>query len=129
MQRTIMIVDDESIIRQSFVDWFEDREWITIEAESGEQALEILKTETIDCAIVDIRMGGINGEAFIREAGKNRNGVVFVICTGSPEYSIPPDLLKLSFVFKDVFRKPVVEFAELEQALLWLIEQNKARVI
>ncbi len=38
--KTVLIVDDETFIRQSFVDYFEDHLWETIEATSGEHALE-----------------------------------------------------------------------------------------
>ena len=42
LSKTVLIVDGEMIIRQSFADYFEDRLWYPIEAESGERALEKL---------------------------------------------------------------------------------------
>lgn len=121
MKRTVLIIDDEEFIRRSFADWFGDRQWIPFESESGEQALEILKTESPNCAIVDIRMGGMNGNDFIREASRKKPDMVFVICTGSPDYFIPDDLLALPNVSEKVFRKPVTSFVELEETLLKLI--------
>lgn len=119
--KTVLIVDDEAFIRQSFFDYFEDRLWRPLEAESGEQALDILEKESPHGAIVDIRMGGMDGNTFIREAYHKKAATAFVICTGSPEYEVPEDLLELPVVSANVFRKPVTDLARLERELLRLI--------
>jgi len=123
--RTILIVDDETFIRQSFADFFEDQLWHILEAESGEQGLEILENESPQAAIVDIRLGRMDGNAFIREASRRKPEISFVICTGSPEYDIPEDILNLPSVSPHIFRKPVTDMAELEKALLELIRNKK----
>lgn len=120
--KTVLIVDDEINIRQSFADYFEDKLWHTLQAESGEQALAMLEKESPDCAIVDIRMGGMDGDTFIREASGKWPKMAFVVCTGSPEYvDIPADLRKLTSVSHHVFRKPMTNMAELEEEFLQLI--------
>ena len=124
--QSVLIVDDEESIRQSFVDYFEDRLWRTLQGESGEQALELLGTESPDGAIVDIRLGGMDGNAFIRAAHGKKPNMVFVICTGSPLYIVPDDLLSLPSVSKHLFKKPVSDITEMETELLRLIaSQNK----
>lgn len=119
--KTILIIDDEEIVRESFAYHFEDRLWRCIMAESGEEALDILEEASPHCAIVDIRMGGMDGNAFIREAHLKRPQMVCVICTGSPEYVIPDDVRKLPTVSNLVFNKPVTKMAELEGELLRLM--------
>ena len=42
---TILILDDEYVVRQSFVDYFEDSLWRVVQAETAEQALDLLETE------------------------------------------------------------------------------------
>jgi len=118
---TILIVDDEIFIRQSFCDYFEDQLWRTILAESGEQALEILEQESPDAAVVDIRMGGMDGDAFILKAHKIKPEMAFVICTGSPEYYIPDALREVSTVSRQLFKKPLTDLSRLEEELLRLI--------
>jgi YesN/AraC family two-component response regulator len=119
--KTVLIVDDEAIIRQSFVDYFEDRLWRPLQAEGGERALELMQVESPDGVVVDIRLKGMDGDDFIREAYRKKPKTAFVICTGSPEYDIPADLLKLSGVSEHIFRKPVTDMAELEKTLIRLI--------
>lgn len=124
--KTILFVDDEIYIRQSFADYFEDNNWITLQAESGEAALDILEKESPDGAVVDIRMGGMDGDLFIRKALEKKPNMGFVICTGSPEYSIPVDLMEQSCVSDCLFRKPVTNMTALERELLMVIEKMQA---
>jgi DNA-binding NtrC family response regulator len=120
--KTVLIIDDEQIIRESFAYYFEDRLWHCVMAESGEEALKILDETSPHCAIVDIRMGGMDGNSFIREAYLKKPRMACVICTGSPEYDIPDDVRNLPNVSKLVFNKPVRKMSELEQELLRLLE-------
>ena len=125
--KTVLIVDDETFVRQSLVDYFEDRLWRTLAAESGERALEILDGESPSGAIVDIRLGGMDGNTFIRRATVKRPDLVFVICTGSPEYEVPADLLALPCVCNTIHRKPVINISDLELALTKTIANLQGR--
>ncbi len=122
-EKTILLVDDETNIRQSFADYFEDNLWIALQAENGEQALELLETQSPDGAVVDIRMGGMDGHAFIRSAYTKKPDMGFIICTGSPEYDVPADLKEKMRVSNTLFRKPVANMEELEQTLTSLIDE------
>ncbi len=113
-------MDDEPFVRDSLVDYFEDCLWTVFCSGLEDEALDIIKNNKIDCAIVDIRMAGIGGDQFIREANKLSDKIGFVVCTGSPEYEIPSDLTALSNVSKIIFSKPVTELDKLEQELLTL---------
>ncbi len=104
---SVLIIDDDAAIRQSFGDYFEDQDFTVLSAESGEEALEILMTESPNAAIVDVRMKGMSGVDFIQNAYPQKLDCVFLICTGSPEYRLPDDLLKLNRVSSTVFQKPV----------------------
>ncbi len=121
--KTILILDDEEVIREAFTNYFEDNLWIPLQAESAEDALSLLKTETPSAAVVDIRLPDMSGGDFIREALLFNPEMVFVICTGSPEYLVPVDLQTEVQVSQQIFRKPVTKLFELEAELLSLIEE------
>lgn len=125
---TILIIDDEKFVRQSIADYFEDQLWQTLQAESGEQALELLEEESPDCAVVDIRLQGMDGNEFIREAYKKMPNMAVVICTGSPDYYPPKDLSERPLVSDRMFIKPVSDMAELEKELLRIISRAKNRL-
>lgn len=122
---TILILDDDTAVRESFVDYFEDCMWRTIQARSAEEAIKLLEKESPVAALVDIRLPGMSGTDFIRTVYKKKPGMAIVICTGSLEYVVPPDLLKLPSVSSQLFRKPVAGLADMEKELLRVIEDMK----
>jgi len=67
-RRAILVVEDESLLRMMAVDLFEDAGFRVIEASTGDEAAEFLKSENvIDCLFTDIEMPGtINGIALAR---------------------------------------------------------------
>lgn len=111
---TLIIVDDEAGIRQGYKDYFEDRSWTVIEAESGEEALELLSEKLADIAIVDIRMNGMDGISFIKEAQLYFPYLKYVISTGSSGYEFPEDLFKSEMVSKNVIMKPISDMKVIE---------------
>ena len=121
--RSVLILDDEQAVRESFADYFEDRLWYPIQAESAEEALELLENESPPGAVVDVRLPGMDGNDFIREVIRRKILMAFVVCTGSPEYMVPPDLLKLSCVSSRLFKKPVTHMAAMENELYRIIER------
>lgn len=122
---TVLILDDEDVVRESLAYYFEDRGWRVLSAASGEEALDVLAREPVDCAVVDVRLPGMDGSEFVRRATVTHSGTVFVFCTGSPDYHMPESLSALPCVGETVFHKPIRDIAALAQALLQLVEQLK----
>lgn len=124
--RTILILDDESAVRDSFVDYFEDHDWEVVQAESAEQAVALLEKRSVDAAVVDVRLPGKNGNDFIRTVLPRVQNTVFVICSGSPEYFIPADLEGIPCMSKTLFKKPVNRIGDLEQEILRIMDRMAA---
>ncbi len=121
--QTVLIIDDDDAVRESLADFFEDQGWRVLATPSAEDALDILASEMPSCAVVDIRLPGIDGNEFIRETFRMNMSIPCVICTGSPEYQPPDDIAPLPQVFEKVFIKPVADLKELESALCQHIEK------
>ena len=121
--KTILILDDEPLVRQSLADHFEDNLWRPVQAGSGESALELLEKERPVAAIVDIRLPGMSGDRFIRESIQRKILKAIVICTGSPEYILHPDLMEMSCVSNHLFKKPVFDLEELEKEVLRVLDR------
>ena len=120
----VLIVDDELFVRQSFADFLEDNLWEPVQAESGEAALGILNEQSIPAAIVDIRLEGMPGEVFIRKALPLYCSMIFIICTGSPEYKIPADLLESGRVSPLIFNKPVSRLSDIVDEIRRMLSQT-----
>ncbi len=113
----VLILDDDEAVRRSLVCYFEDSGWRVLAAVTGEDALGILADEDPAGAVVDMRLPGMNGNEFIGIAVQRRPEMVYVICTGSPEYAPPESISSLPQVSNRQFSKPVTNLAELQQAL------------
>ena len=119
----ILIVDDEETIRRSLVAYLEDEGFKIIATESGEEGLKILSKETIDVVIVDIRLAGIDGTAFIEQAHQMLPHIVFLICTGSVEFKLPEGLKNIGIKNEHIFRKPVTDLSALTEAIKNSLEE------
>lgn len=121
----ILVLDDDTSVRQSLADFLEDHGCTPVAAESAEQALALVAAEPVAAAVVDIRLGGMSGDAFIREANRLWPSLVFVVCTGSPGYAIPGDLAGLPQVSPTMFRKPLLSMEPLLDDIMRLLQERK----
>ena len=128
--KSILILDDESVLRNAFAAYFEDCLWQTYQAGSAEEALKMLEKITPSAATVDIRLPHMDGDEFIREACLLKPTMAFVICTGSPEYFVPTDLQAYKQVSNQIFKKPMTRLNDLQneiERIIGEIEKNESK--
>lgn len=113
----ILIVDDEPAVRMSLRGYLCDRGFNVHLSESAEDALKLLETQTIDVAIVDIRLEGMDGNTFILKAHEERPLLKFLIYTGSSQYVLVPALVEIGISNADVFRKPLKDMSVIVDAV------------
>jgi two-component system response regulator HydG len=87
---SIMIVDDERIIRESFLHWFEKYGHKVDAAASGPEALEKLEKTPFDLLFVDIKMPGMDGIELLGRVKEEYPETLVVIITayGSIESAV-----------------------------------------
>ncbi|AOY95452.1 sigma-54-dependent Fis family transcriptional regulator [Cupriavidus sp. USMAA2-4] len=64
----ILIVDDDAAFRGSLAEMLQDLGHVVLQAEATDAGLHRLRTENVDAAIVDLRLPGEDGLAFLRRA-------------------------------------------------------------
>jgi diguanylate cyclase (GGDEF)-like protein len=77
----ILIIDDDSCIRNSIHEFIGMAGYKSFETSSAEEALEILKTNTIHVVITDIRLPGMNGLE-LTDLIKNSYDTDVIVITG-----------------------------------------------
>lgn len=78
-QTTIMVVDDDRLILFSLANGLRAAGYTVIEADSGEQALELCADITPELAILDMRMPGLSGLDVARWLRENTStGFIFL---------------------------------------------------
>ena len=80
-QTRILVVDDESIVRESLHDWFSGLGYEVVTAGSGEEALEILRRQAVGIMLADLVMPGMDGIQLMTEAKKIVPTISAVIIT------------------------------------------------
>ncbi|HIJ54998.1 MAG TPA: response regulator [Deltaproteobacteria bacterium] len=103
--RAILIVDDEAQIRNAFKMAFEQVGYSTYLAESGEEALDVLKTNNIHVMYLDLRLPGMNGLDLCRQIRKDQPISIIYAVTGYASIFELRDCREAGF--DDYFAKPV----------------------
>ncbi|WP_421900239.1 sigma-54-dependent transcriptional regulator [Maridesulfovibrio sp.] len=79
--KNVLIVDDEPSLRLLIRAVLESDGWNVHEAQSGEQALEMLPGLTLNAALIDMRMEGIDGMALLKELNTIMPGLPVIMLT------------------------------------------------
>jgi DNA-binding NtrC family response regulator len=116
-RRRVLIVDDEESIRRSLKAYLEDEGYEVVDVGKGEEGLNALAQEPADVAIVDMRLPGMDGNAFVEQAHKLLPGMTFFIYTGSVGYKPPLSLQAIGVGEQHVFKKPLGDIAKLVDAM------------
>jgi PAS domain S-box-containing protein len=81
--RTILVVEDEAIVRMLLVDGLEEQGYTVLEAENGNVALTIVgSSEQIDLLVTDVGLPGINGRQLAETARLLRPDLKVLFLTG-----------------------------------------------
>jgi diguanylate cyclase (GGDEF)-like protein len=102
MDASVLIVDDDPAIRKSMGDFIDFSGYKSLQAESGFNALELLKVNRVDVVITDIMMPGMNGLELTDLIKKDYDTEVIVITGYSGDYSYVDAIGKgaSDFIFK-----------------------------
>ena len=81
---SILVVDDELLIRDLLYDFFTGQGWNITVAENGEKALEVLSQKPIDLILSDIKMPAMDGLTLASRVRQTHPGLPVVLMTGFP---------------------------------------------
>src|SRR3982751_5412965 len=81
-QKHLLIVEDETPLRQAIAEQLKDRGYRVQQAESGEAALAHLTEFAFDIIITDLRLPGIDGAAVVDAAVHRYPDIVAIVVTG-----------------------------------------------
>ena len=78
----LLYVDDEQALRSPVAERLAAEGYRVTEADSGEQALELLDQFAFDVVLTDLRLPGIDGTQVIEAASRQYPGIVGIVVTG-----------------------------------------------
>jgi len=82
---SILVVDDEKIVRSLFKDTLEELGHRVITAETGSEGLELVKQQDFDLVFLDLKMPGMDGAELFRQIKTIKPTLPVTIITGYPD--------------------------------------------
>jgi DNA-binding NtrC family response regulator len=120
----LLLVEDESPLRQAIAEQLGDRGYQVKQADSGEAALAHLAQFAFDIIVTDLRLPGIDGSAVIEAAVARYPHIIAIVVTGFGTVKDAVDAIKRGAW--DFVSKPF-QIDELLHALESAIEQRRLK--
>lgn len=81
MNKTILIIDDDNVLRSALATGLRNNDFQTLTAESAEIASDILARISVDAIVLDRMMTGIDGLTFLKHLRKSGNNTPVIMLT------------------------------------------------
>lgn len=111
---SILVIDDEPIVRESIRDWLKDAGYPVSTAENGEEALQMMENKKFNVLVLDLRLPGQSGLEILKKAKIKQPEIKSIIITAYPTEESVAEAKKLGAI--DYMLKPVVPY-ELEKLI------------
>ena len=98
--RTVLVVDDEDHVRDALNRVLADAGYSVLTAESGEEALDVLREKPVQLLISDNNMPGMSGLELFKEARRRYPQMLRIMLTGD----VDPELAVRSINEAEVYR-------------------------
>ena len=122
---TILTIDDEPSIRQSFRFYLEDLGYRVLEAEDGAVGLELIAEDRPDVVLVDLRMPEVDGLEVLASVQANEPDLPVIVVSGTGVITDAIEALRLGAW--DYLIKPIPDLQVLEHAINMALERSRLR--
>jgi len=98
IEQTILVIDDDLMVRDMLFDFLVERGNRVIAADSGRCAMETIRKRQFDVAIVDLKLPEADGLSVVRELRSSRADVPVIVITGYPSEEVREESYRLGAV-------------------------------
>ena len=91
-KQTVLLVEDEALIRMSTADMLEDAGFVVVSAASAEEALAAIETAPVDVLVTDVNLPGASGVDLAARARSVRPEIKVIFATGDIS-AVPGDTI------------------------------------
>jgi DNA-binding response OmpR family regulator len=123
-RRSILVVDDEEVMRSLLVSLLEPEGYVIHLAESGDQALQMIAKQRFDLIISDKNLpGSATGLEVARAARARHMDIPVILITGYASLETAQEGLEIGLV--DYIEKPFDDIAEVRRRVREVLEQER----
>jgi len=119
---SILVVDDELLVRDLLYDFFNEQGWEISVAESGAKALNVLNSKKIDLVLTDLKMPEMDGMDLTLRVREEFPDIPVMVMTGYP--SVDSAIAALRARVSDYITKPF-NINELLKSMAAQIEEHR----
>ena len=112
---TILVIDDDDIVRESIVAYLAQCGFRVLEAENGKQGLATFHELKPNLILCDLRMPQMDGMAVLRSVRSDSPDTPFIVVSGAGVMADVVEALRLGA--SDFITKPIVDLEVLEYAI------------
>jgi DNA-binding NtrC family response regulator len=123
---TVLIIDDEQLIRQSIATYLEDSGFSVLEAADGPSGMALLATGHPDILLLDLRMPEMDGLEVLAGTTRDYPEMPVIVVTGAGVMHDAVEALRLGAC--DFISKPIIDMAILENAVCQALERSRLRI-
>jgi len=121
--RKLLVIDDDTIVRQSVVAYLEDSGFNVIEAKHGHQGLELFQQHSPDLVLTDLRMPGMDGLHLLDEVHRLNADTPVIVISGAGVMGDVVEALRLGAV--DYLIKPLADMEMLVHTISRSLERRE----
>ena len=122
MLQTILTIEDDSLIRETLVEWLEDNGFATLMARNGKEGIDVFNQGHPDLVLLDLTMPGINGLAVLQTIRRLNPDVPVIIVSGRNDIKAAISAFKAGAW--DYITKPIVSMDMLRATILNALEKK-----
>ncbi|WP_122857315.1 response regulator, partial [Pseudomonas viridiflava] len=112
---TLLIIDDDEVVRASLAAYLEDSGFSVLQASNGLQGIQIFEQKTPDLVVCDLRMPQMGGLELIRQVTSIAPQTPVIVVSGAGVMSDAVEALRLGAA--DYLIKPLEDLAVLEHSV------------
>ena len=112
---TLLVIDDDAIVRDSIVAYLVDSGFQVLEAENGEHGIDVFREQSPDLILCDLRMPRLDGLGVLRRVREESPDTPFIVVSGAGVMADVVEALRLGA--SDYIIKPIVDLEVLEHGV------------
>ena len=115
MAASVLVIDDDSTVRDSMVAFLDDCDYQVLSAACGLEALQLLAEHSVDAVVCDLKMPGLHGIELIEKLKQQQPLLPVIVVSGA---GVMDDVVRaLRLGADDYLVKPILDMEVLHHAL------------